>query len=842
MFFLVIIQGALALYNSRKVIESQQNAYTNQLNLLAFREKLSHVRIKMFTLLGTLDPTAMETLKAEIEQLFTEITEESQALHVPSETLASSQQTYQDIMAMHWDFRTTQAYELINSTSEEEYENIYGMLETLSNNIEAAMQETIRQANRQFVSVTIVLCVVGLLIVFLWGWYLNRSIADPIKQAVKSAQMIADGDLSMTIKVLRKDETGQLLAAINAMIARLKAMSAEIETLIQAVQAGKLDRRGDAQAFAGGWRDLVQGINTVIDAFVAPITMTARSIDRIAKGDIPEKITEDYQGDFNDIKTNLNTLIETMRGLLQETNGLIQAVQAGNLDLRGDGQAFAGGWRDLIQGINTVVDAFVAPITMTARSLDRIAKGDIPETITEDYQGDFNEIKTNLNTLIETMRGLLQETNGLIRAIQDGKLDTRGQADQFVGDWRELVVGVNNVIDAFVAPIMMAAVTIDRIAKGDIPEKITQEYQGDFNEIRQNLNILITVMHDVTRLAEEMATGDLTIEVEERSEQDALMQALNTMIAKLNEVVIQVQSAANNVAVGSREMRARSEEMSQGAAQQAAAAEEASSSMEEMAANIRQNADNARQTEKIALQSAEYAEESSRVVAETVFAMQQIAKKISIIQEISDQTRMLSLNATIEAARAQEYGKAFSVVASEVRKLSDITKTAAEEINELASSSVGVAENAGEMLAKLVPNIHKTAELVQEISAASGEQSSGVEQINKAIQQLDQVIQQNSLLSENLSSTSVELAAQAEQLRSIMRFFKIDKISHETLDDGERATEPVPSQPVSVSGTEGKRTPKRAVDDTRAEAAELVLDVETSEGGEDDHDADFERY
>jgi len=751
MFFLVIIQGALALYNSRKVIESQQNAYTNQLNLLAFREKLSHVRIKMFTLLGTLDPTAMETLKAEIEQLFTEITEESQALHVPSETLASSQQTYQDIMAMHWDFRTTQAYELINSTSEEEYENIYGMLETLSNNIEAAMQETIRQANRQFVSVTIVLCVVGLLIVFLWGWYLNRSIADPIKQAVKSAQMIADGDLSMTIKVLRKDETGQLLAAINAMIARLKAMSAEIETLIQAVQAGKLDRRGDAQAFAGGWRDLVQGINTVIDAFVAPITMTARSIDRIAKGDIPEKITEDYQGDFNDIKTNLNTLIETMRGLLQETNGLI-------------------------------------------------------------------------------------------RAIQDGKLDTRGQADQFVGDWRELVVGVNNVIDAFVAPIMMAAVTIDRIAKGDIPEKITQEYQGDFNEIRQNLNILITVMHDVTRLAEEMATGDLTIEVEERSEQDALMQALNTMIAKLNEVVIQVQSAANNVAVGSREMRARSEEMSQGAAQQAAAAEEASSSMEEMAANIRQNADNARQTEKIALQSAEYAEESSRVVAETVFAMQQIAKKISIIQEISDQTRMLSLNATIEAARAQEYGKAFSVVASEVRKLSDITKTAAEEINELASSSVGVAENAGEMLAKLVPNIHKTAELVQEISAASGEQSSGVEQINKAIQQLDQVIQQNSLLSENLSSTSVELAAQAEQLRSIMRFFKIDKISHETLDDGERATEPVPSQPVSVSGTEGKRTPKRAVDDTRAEAAELVLDVETSEGGEDDHDADFERY
>jgi methyl-accepting chemotaxis protein len=750
-FFLVILQGGLAFYNSRKVVESQQNAYTNQLTLLALREKLSHLRIRMFMLLGTLNPTKMETLKTEIETLFTDITEESQALNIQSEVLASSQETYQQIMALHWDFRTTQAYELINSTSEEEYETIYETLETLGHSIEATMQETIRQANRQFVSITIVLGVVGLLIVALWGWYLIRSIANPIKQAVRSAQMIADGDLSMSITVRRNDETGQLLVAFNAMTTRLKALLAEIETLIQ-------------------------------------------------------------------------------------------AVQTGNLNLRGNAQAFAGSWRDLIQGMNTVIDAFVAPITMTARSLDRIAKGDIPDTITEDYQGDFNEIKTNLNTLIETMRGLLQETNGLIQAIQDGKLDTRGQADQFVGDWRELVVGVNNVIDAFVAPIMMAAVTIDLVARGDIPEKITQEYQGDFNEIRQNLNILITVMHEITRLAEEMAAGDLTLEVEERSEQDALMQALNTMIAKLNEVVVQVQSAADNVAVGSREMRARSEEMSQGANQQAAAAEEASSSMEEMVANIRQNADNARQTEKIALQSAQYAEESSRVVAETVFAMQQIAKKISIIQEISDQTRMLSLNATIEAARAQEHGKAFSVVASEVRKLSDMTKTAAEEINELASSSVGVAVNAGEMLAKLVPNIHKTAELVQEISAASNEQSSGAEQVNKAIQQLDQVTQYNSLLSENLSSASVELAAQAEQLWSSMRFFRIDETSRKALDDEKRAMEPVPSQPVSVSGTGEKRIPGGTIHDTREEAAELVLDTEMNEGGEDDHDADFERY
>lgn len=436
----------------------------------------------------------------------------------------------------------------------------------------------------------------------------------------------------------------------------------------------------------------------------------------------------------------------------------------------------------LMNGLAIAFSVFIAfslthGITRSIKTIVKVATGIAGGDLSRDidiYQHDeIGDLATAFRNMKGTISQVLQEMHSLIRAIQDGRLNTRGQAEKFVGDWRDLIVGVNDVIDAFVAPIKMAAVAIDRIAKGDIPDKIVEEYQGDFNEITQNLNILVTAMHDVTRLAEEMADGNLTIEVEARSEQDALMQALNTMIAKLSEVVIQVQAAANNVAIGSQEMRARSEEMAQGATQQAAASEEASSSMEEMSANIRQNAENARQTETIALQSAQYAEESSTVVAEAVLAMQQIAKKISIIQEIADQTRMLSLNATIEAVRAQDYGKAFSVVAAEVRKLSDITKQAAEEIDELASSSVGIAENASQMLVKLVPNIHNTAELVQEISAASNEQSSGAGQINQAIQQLDQVTQQNSIMSDDLASASAELAAQAEQLRSTMRFFRI---------------------------------------------------------------------
>ncbi|WP_282003832.1 methyl-accepting chemotaxis protein [Geotalea uraniireducens] len=272
-----------------------------------------------------------------------------------------------------------------------------------------------------------------------------------------------------------------------------------------------------------------------------------------------------------------------------------------------------------------------------------------------------------------------------------------------------------------------------------------------------------------------LAEGDLMVDINPRGKDETgqLLEAMKNMMDKLKQVVGEVKSAADNVASGSQELSSTSEEMSQGATEQAAAAEEASSSMEEMSSNIRQNADNAMQTEKIATKSAEDAREGGKAVAGTVTAMREIAAKISIIEEIARQTNLLALNAAIEAARAGEHGKGFAVVAAEVRKLAERSQKAAGEISELSASSVGVAEQAGEMLARLVPDIQRTAELVQEISAACREQDTGAEQINKAIQQLDQVIQQNASASEEMASTSEELAAQAEQLQTAISFFKV---------------------------------------------------------------------
>ena len=339
------------------------------------------------------------------------------------------------------------------------------------------------------------------------------------------------------------------------------------------------------------------------------------------------------------------------------------------------------------------------------------------------------------------------------------------------------------------------------------------------------------------KFAEAVAGGDLSqrLEITLKDEIGQLANALNDMVDKLKEVVVNVRVASDNVASGSQQLSSSSEEMSQGATEQAAAAEEASSAMEEMAANIRQNADNAMQTEKIATKSAQDARSGGEAVAQTVNAMKEIAGKISIIEEIARQTNLLALNAAIEAARAGEHGKGFAVVASEVRKLAERSQHAAAEISELSSSSVEVAELAGNMLSKMVPDIQRTAELVQEIAAASKEQDTGAEQVNKAITQLDQVIQQNASASEEMASTSEELSSQAEQLQDTISFFKIGDSAGSGYKSQAKVAKTASKKP-SLAIAHMKKGGKGQGKGGRG------FELEMGGGGTDKLDAEFERF
>ncbi len=387
----------------------------------------------------------------------------------------------------------------------------------------------------------------------------------------------------------------------------------------------------------------------------------------------------------------------------------------------------------------------------------------------------------------------------------------------------------------------------DAVAIGDLNKTVQLNTNDEIKDLVNTVNRMTANLRATSALADQIADGDLTVQPKPLSDKDTLGLALERMVERLRSVVGNALIASDNVSSGGQQLSATAEQVSQGATEQASAAEQASASMEQMAANIKQNADNAAQTEKISRQSSKDAEISGEAVNRAVDAMQTIAQKITIVQEIARQTDLLALNAAVEAARAGEHGRGFAVVASEVRKLAERSQIAATEIGAVSLDTVKAAQSAGDMLAALVPNIRKTAELVSEISAACREQDIGAAQINQAIQQLDQVTQQNASASEQMTATSEELAGQAEELQASIAFFRTDATAagKSVMMTPVRAHAPRPAgkRPVVVKTATKAAAPAKKANSIAAQQARakgFALDL--TQGGPDADDADFKAY
>ncbi|MDM8539303.1 hypothetical protein QUF70_21315, partial [Desulfobacterales bacterium HSG17] len=358
---------------------------------------------------------------------------------------------------------------------------------------------------------------------------------DAMNTTSKIAEDIADGNLAVDVK--ERSENDRLMKALNSMIKGLKAVSTETEDLIEAVRQGRLDTRGNAKAFDGGWKKLVMGVNSLIDAFEEPFNVTASSISQIARGDIPEKINTTYRGDFNEIKNNLNQCIDSINGLVAETVKLTESAAEGKLSTRGNADKFGGDYAKIVQGINNTLDAVISPFNASAEYIDRIARGDIPDKVTHEYKGDFNQIRNNLNRCIDTINGLVAETVRLTESASEGDLSTRGNTDKFGGDYARIVNGINNTLDAVINPLNMSAAYMDRLSKGDIPDEITADYKGNFNDLKNNINMLISSFRGAVQVAEKVAAGDLSAEVTILSDKDILGKSLDSMVSTIKTIV-----------------------------------------------------------------------------------------------------------------------------------------------------------------------------------------------------------------------------------------------------------------------------------------------------------------
>jgi len=300
----------------------------------------------------------------------------------------------------------------------------------------------------------------------------------------------------------------------------LERFKDEIGGLVKSVIDGKLDARADVDKFEGGYREMVQGVNDLIDAFVAPFNVTAEYVDRISKGDIPEKITDEYKGDFND-----------------EAARMEKAAAAGELDTRADVSQYNGAWATIVKGLNDTFEGVATPLRDIGGVLDRMAAGDLKAQVVNDYQGDYNVLKVACNELGAQLNGVQKVLDDLRGAIVEGKLDTRGEASKFKGEIAGMVDGLNGVIDAFVAPFNVMAEYVDRISKGDIPESIMDEYKGDFNEIKNNLNQCIDVMNGLLTEAEGLVNATVEGKLDTRGDEEKFPGGWGELIGRVNNLI-----------------------------------------------------------------------------------------------------------------------------------------------------------------------------------------------------------------------------------------------------------------------------------------------------------------
>ena len=708
-----------------------------------------------------------------------------------------------------------------------------------------------------------------------------KKITDNIRSQAEIAQRIAFGDFS--VDVLPKSDKDILAISLKSVLSSFKALSDETKMIKEASINGQLETRGNADAFQGGFRQIVEGFNATLDGITEPLQIALDFVQKAANGEDLEDLENHFNGQQGVLINNLQKVKESLYVLLEETALLTGAAERGEFSYRPNLSRLKGGYRQIVESVSDAFDLMIVPLNMSAKYLKAIGKGEIPEIITDEYLGDFNDIKNSINDCIDGLGGLaegrdilgdmsvnnytkrvegsylgiyaeiavsinavsdrvrntirilnniasgdlsdleplravgrrsesdtlipsiismianiqflIDEATLLTNATIEGKLDTTSDSSRFKGAWKNLVEGMNSILEEIAKPLKDVTEVMELMSVGNLKVAVKGTYKGDFNVLTQAIGSLTGtlsgVVNEISFIIDQIADGNLALErvKEYRGDYVNISTSLNVIIGSLNSVMGEISEASDQVSVGSRQVSEGSQALSQGSTEQASSIQELTASISEIASQTKQNAVDANEANKLATEARDNAVRGNQQMQEMLSSMEDISesssnisKIIKVIDDIAFQTNILALNAAVEAARAGQHGKGFAVVAEEVRSLAARSAEAAKDTTNLIEGSISkvqhgtrIANETASALTEIVEGIEKSANLVSNIATASNEQASGITQVNKGIEQVSQVVQNNSATAEESAAASEELSSQAVLLKEMVSRFKLNK-------------------------------------------------------------------